>query len=466
MKKTSSRRVGFTRRMISRAGLTSTLAISGLVFANPAFATPATPPSAGPRYVSWALPGNTATTVVWNAPLTNTGGTITGYEIDVTVGASSGTCSAPADTYYCTITGLQNDGSPVTVSAYSLSGASKSPSSNFWFWQPSAGRPYPSTGVTWTQDGASVAVDWTNPTNFGTIGKARNLYSIVYAFPKGQPISTGIGTTAPQCTSAPSASTCRFADGALTPGVTYNFLIRTFNNNVGSVLSDASADYEAKTVPGQLMGSGPGLTASTTGTTPSITVSWSAWGSLGAPAINDGTGGSISSYKVLVWGTPYSFTPAEAGCDVLTTCSVTFDNSGVGGTNAGIAYGKFYRPVVLAVNAQGDGLYSYPPTQVFPGHAPSTPAGLAIQKTSATSLRALWSFSTPSSSNGGWQIQKYTVNVYDSLNNLVKTQDLAGNQRLLSVTGLTPATTYYFTVQAFSANSYSSGVATSGNLSL
>jgi hypothetical protein len=415
MKLIQRRETGFARRTLAQAGVAATLAFSGLAVAAPAFAGPGTAPSSGPQYVSWALPGNGAMTIVWNAPNTNTGAAVTGYQIDVTSGVSTGSCTTPADVYYCTITGLTNSGVPFSVKGYALAGANKSPATTFFNQAPEATRPYPATSPTWAQDGESVIVSWTNPTNFGSVGEARSPYSIVYAFPQGQSLSTGVYTTAPSCTSATGASSCRFANGSLTPGVKYNFLVRAFNSNAGAALSDPSSEYVATILPGQLQGSGPTVTASTTGATPSITVSWPAWGSAGAPAIN---GAAITGYKVLIWGTPYDFTPAQAGCDVATPCSATFNNSGVGGTNAGIAYAKWYHPVVAAVNSAGVGLYSYQPAVVFPGYAPSAPTGLTITKRSATTARLFWNISNPSSSDGGWQISSYAVTLYDARNNV------------------------------------------------
>lgn len=457
---------GRSQRALARVALASTLTLGGLAVAGPAFAG-GSAPSAGPRYVSWPLWGNGSLSVTWNAPLTNKGSAITSYEVDAVNGGNTFSCTAPVGTYFCTITGLTN-GLAYQITGYALAGANKSPGTSFYYQTPTAGRPYPATAVTVAQSGNSANVTWTNPSNLGSPGFSRLAHAVVYAFAKGQPVSSGVGPNVPSCTSVIDGSSCRFDDGSLTPGVTYNFVVRAFNNNASGALSDPSSDYLAIAVPGQLQGSGPTATASTTGTTPSITVSWPAWGSVGAPSFN---ASPVTSYSVLIWGNPYSFTPAAAGCDVSTTCSVVFNNSGVGGTNAGIAYGSWYHPVVAAVNSVGMGLYSYQSNQVFPGYAPSTPANPTLEKVSGTptSLSLTWAFSSPSSGNGGWQIQRYSgylVKVYDDSNSFVTSTSTASHVRSTVIEGLTPGTTYHYTVQAVAENTTTSGLATSGSLTL
>ena len=238
----------------------------------------------------------------------------------------------------------------------------------------------------------------------------------------------------------------------------YSFAVKAIQMKTGGAFSDLVSD-----LPGQLK-VGPSLTASTTGTDPSITVSWPAWGPLGAPTTH---GAPVVSYDVLVWGTRYNFSPADAGCLFGTTCSVTLNSTGTPGTtNAGISYGTGYRPVVRATTMYGTGLYSYQPVaQVFPGHAPSM-TGLTASKYSSTSLRIRWDYALSSSSNGGWQTVQYEYAIYKSSDDSLVTTGTVGNIRLVSVTGLAPSTTYYCKVRAVTSNSSHSDWATSTPVAL
>jgi hypothetical protein len=423
-------------------------------------ATPVSAPSAGPRYVSWANFGNGSFSVAWRPPLTNTGAPITGYLIEATAGLEAKTCETSDTVFFCSITGLTN-GTAYSVKAYSLAGSNRSPSTNYYVTTPSDRRPTEATNVVASEDGTSALVTWTNPSTWGSIGE-RDKRVDVYAFEKGVPVSNGVGTSAPVCQLPTGGTSCRFDDALLSDGKTYNFVVKAFNANAGSRLSDPSSDFVMPSPPDQLQ-TAPSLVGSTTGTSPYVTLSWNRWGEVGAPSYNHG---AITSYKVMVWGVEYTYTPVEAGCSgVSTTCSVTFDNTGTLGTNAGVAYGKYYRPVVLAINGAGSSLYSYQPLPVFPGYAPSQPVS-AISVRTSTSLNLRWTFSNTSSNNGGWQVDHYDVNLYDDGNNLIDTFSAPKNVRTWTKAGLATGKSYYFTVRAVAVNGSTSSLETSSTLAL
>jgi len=421
----------------------------------PAGATPTgTAPSAGPRYVSWPNWGNTEANVTWMAPLTNTGAAITGYQIDAVNGGTTKSCTAPVGVYTCRLTGLTN-GASYAITGYALAGANKSPGVTLQGVTPQSNRPSTPTNVAVDRSAGSTTVTWDEPSFYS---KAPKSYT-VYAFLKDAPLATSMysGLTALTCSA--STTSCTFAPGVLTADSSYNFAVKAIQLKTGGAFSDLISD-----LPGQLMG-GPSLTASTTGTVPSITVSWPAWGNPGAPTTH---GADVVSYDVLVWGVPYNFSPADAGCAILTMCSVTMNNTGTPGTtNAGISYGTGYRPVVRATTMYGTALYSYQPVaQVYPGHAPSM-VGLTASKYSSTSLRIQWNWASTSSNNGGWQIVQYQYEVYKSSDDsLVTTGTAPGNYRIVSVTGLVPSTTYYCKVRAVTSNSTYSDWATSTAVAL
>ncbi|MUH57697.1 MAG: hypothetical protein F2790_00915 [Actinobacteria bacterium] len=466
-------------------------------------------------------------------------------------GGTTKTCTAPAGTYICTITGLTN-GVTYTLTGYALAGVNKSPGVSFYSVSPQVNRPGRPTNVQLDRSSSSVTVSWTEPTFYTSLSKSYAVYALL----ENAAVSTGIGTTAPACNT--STTSCTFGPGILTAGSKYNFVVRAIQAKTGGALSDfsslftvgvpdaptlvlASVDDEQSSIswadpvqnggsaitsysvrysddsgvtwttfttsattnpvtvtgltngtsyiyqvaatnvngtgdwsasslgvtpigePGQLQ-TGPTLTASDTGTDPWITVAWSRWGSLGAPITN---GSAVVSYEVLVWGTSYSFTPAQAGCDTGTACSVTFNSTGTAGTNAGIAYGVGYRPVVRATTGWGSGLYSYQAAMVYPGYVPSTPTGLTIAKVSSTSLSIKWSFPTASSNTGAWKVSNYVYEIYDNAtDSLVTSATVSNNVRLVLVSGLTPTTTYYFKVRAKTSNVHYSGWGTSTTTTL
>ncbi|MEI8147635.1 MAG: fibronectin type III domain-containing protein [Actinomycetes bacterium] len=409
-------------------------------------------PSAGPRYVSWSNWGNTEANVTWMAPLTNTGAAITGYQVDAVNGGTTISCTAPVGEYTCRLTGLTN-GVAYTITGFALAGTNKSPGVSLQGLTPQSWRPTSPTNVV-VDRSFGTTVTWDEPTFFLTGPKSY----VVYAFLKDAPFATSMysGPTALTCTAL--TTSCTFAPGVLNAASSYNFAVKPIQQNTGGAFSDLISD-----LPGQLMG-GPSLTASTTGTVPSITVSWPAWGNPGAPTTH---GVAVVSYDVLVWGVPYNFSPTDAGCAILTICSVTMNNTGTPGTtNAGISYGTGYRPVVRATTMYGTGLYSYQPVaQVFPGHAPSM-TGLTASKYSSTSLRIRWDWALQSSNNGGWQTVQYQYEIYKSSDDSFVTSGTVGNIRLASVTGLAPSTTYYCKVRAVTSNSSYSDWATSAPVAL
>ncbi|MFJ2030381.1 fibronectin type III domain-containing protein [Streptosporangium sp. NPDC087985] len=250
----------------------------------------------------------------------------------------------------------------------------------------------------------------------------------------GSNISTAttiqIGTTAEQAAGtsvillpcASGATTGCFtanANGTLTiPSMPARATVAAVNVTVVTQGLSAAATYTYTSAPGT-----PTVPTAVAGTT-SATVSWT------APASN---GSTITGYVV---------TPSIGG---VAQTPVAFDASATSRTLTGLTAGSSYTFTVAAVNAIGTGAASPASTAVVPYNVPGRP-GITAATAGTTSAVLTW---TAPASNGS-TITGYVVTPF--IGGVAQpTQTFNGTATTRSVTGLTPGTSYTFTVAAVNA---------------
>jgi trimeric autotransporter adhesin len=340
--------------------------------------------------------GSTTATVAFAAPLDDGGQTITGYTATSSPGNITGTSAtspisitglSPNTTYTFTVTATNNDGT---------SGPSQ-PSNPITTDATAPGAP---TIGTATETGTStISVEFLPPASDG--GVAISEYTVTST--PGSVTATG--------TSSPIVVT------GLTSGTSYTFNV-TATNTIGTSSpsqesNTATTDYINPNTPGA-----PTIgTATETGTT-TATVAFT------APA-SDG-GYAITSYTAIAspGGITGTLEQAESG-----TISIT-----------GLAPGSSYSFIVFATNSEGAGINSSSSNTITTdAAAPNAPTIGTATKTGATT--ATVTFTEPSINNGA-AVSGYTVT--SSPDGITAT----GNSSPIFVTGLSPASSYTFTVTA------------------
>jgi titin len=348
------------------------------------------------------VPGDTTATITWSAPASNGGSPITLYTVTSSPGAF--TCTS-VTTLSCTVTGL-TDGTSYTFTVVATNAAGAGPAS----------LPSPSV-VPAAPPGAPTSV------------VASNINGIAYGSPAQASISwnapSASGTTSITgyaVTSSPGSRICDTTGATtcivtgLTAGTSYTFSV-VATNSAGNSPAGVSPAFTPYTIPQAPIS--PILGTPTATTAP---VSWT------APASG---GSAITSYTVT--SSPGALTCTTAS----TTCTVT-----------GLTAGTTYSFSVTATNPAGTSTAS---TVAETATVPSAPLNPTAVPANAS---AIVSWSIPFS-NGGSTITLYTVT--SSPGALTCTTA----STTCTVTGLTNATGYTFTVTATNADGTGPGATTS-----
>jgi len=224
---------------------------------------------------------------------------------------------------------------------------------------------------------------------------------------------------------APGVSATTYTATGLTPSSTYYYAIAASNTAGTSALTTAiSAATTAISAP-----SAPtGLTA--TGSSGSVTLSWTA-------PLNNG-GSTITGYTVYY---------ATTSGGELTGTSVAVNSTST--TISSLTTGSTYYFVVEATNNVGS---SVPSSEVsgVPVAVPTAPTVTSILNGSAGSGQVTMSWSPPTSI-GGSALTGYAVYYGTTANPTSYLGTVTSNVTRVSITNLTPGTTYYFDVVATNA---------------
>ena len=340
--------------------------------------------------------GSTTATVAFAAPLVDGGSTITGY----TAISTPGSITATGTTSPITVTGLlPGTDYTFTVSATNADGNS-GPSS-------------PSNSIT-TDSVVPDAPTIGTATKTGTT--TASLTFLPPASNGGRPVTLYTATSLPGSITATGTSS-PIAITGLTSGTAYTFTV-TATNSIGTsspsqASNTATTDYINPNSPGA-----PTVgTATKTGAT-TATVAFT------APA-SDG-GYAITNYTAISSPGGITGTLAQAGSGTIPV--------------TGLTPGTEYTFVVFATNSQGDGINSSASNSVTTdAAAPSAPSITLATKINATTASV--AFNEPSTNNGA-AVTSYTVT--STPGGITAT----GTGSPISVTGLTAATAYTFTMTA------------------
>ncbi|MDO8209107.1 fibronectin type III domain-containing protein [Conexibacter sp. CPCC 206217] len=243
--------------------------------------------------------------------------------------------------------------------------------------------------------GTTATVSWTAPASDG--GSAITTYTVT-------------GSDGSTCTATAPATSCDVT--GLAKGVAVTFTVTASNEYGPGAPSGASAAVTpARTVP-----SAPtDPQATSEGTT--ATVRW------GAPA--DDGGAAITSYVVTASsGQRCTATAPARTCDV-----------------SGLAKGRGVTFTVVAVNAIGESVASEPSNETIPATPPDPPTAVRAS-TNGTTATVSW---TAPTDDGGIPINRYTATAVEDSALTCRVDPPATS---CDVAGLTPGTSYTFTVVA------------------
>jgi hypothetical protein len=350
-----------------------------------------------------ATPGSEQVTVSWNAPSSDGGSPITGYDVTRYVAGQAPVTTSVGAVTQVTIGGLTN-GTTYTfrVAAKNLIGTGALSSNS----NPVTPRTLPDapTSVSATAGPGQATVSWTAPVSSG--GSPIIGYDVT-RYVAG--VSQGVTSVG-----AVSQATV----GGLTNGTTYTFRVAAKNVAGAGPQSTPSNAVTPRTVPGA-----PTSVAAAPGAA-QATVSWS------APA-SDGTS-AITGYDV----TPYVAGVAQVASSVSAVTTAT-----VGGLTNGTTY--TFR--VAAKNAIGTGAQSTDSNAVTPKAVPAVPTNVTATLGVG---QATVNWVAPSS-DGGSAITGYDVTRY--VGGVAYGTSSVGVVTQTTVSGLTNGTTYTFRVAAKNA---------------
>ena len=387
-----------------------------------------------PRSVSLSAPvGDAQVTAQWEAPESDGGAPVIGYEVTANPGGA--TCTTEG-ALTCSITDLQPDTVyTVTVRARNVEGLSGGALSNLvrTYAPPQSTEPSRPGQVSARASDGSAVISWSPPQ---TDGGAEIVRYIVTSDPEGLTCETG-----------PATYTCRIND--LTNGTEYTFSVRAENAIGLSPASNPSVGVTPAVVPPPPPPppgppAAPGKPTAIAGNR-SAEVSW--------PAGDEAQADAVTGYRV-----DYStdggqtWTPVTANTGTALT-SIRLTN---------LTNGTAYVVRVAAVSAGGLGAFSttsdpFTPSADLPG-APARPVGDA----SSQSVALFWG--APDDLGSG-DLEGYRVErSLDGQVWAVVSANTSTTDAGAVIGGLTNGVTYYFRVAAITSVGQGPYSATSGAL--
>jgi len=353
--------------------------------------------------------GDAQVSVVWSAPSSNGGASITDYVIQYSSDSGSTWftfADGTSSTTTATVTGLTNGSSYLfKVAAVNSAGTGTYSSASSSVLVGTPGAP---TSVVGTTGDAQVSLVWSAPSSNG--GASITDYVVQFSSNSGTSWSTFADGT--------STATTATVTG-LTNGSSYVFKVAAVNSAGTGAYSSSSSSV--------LVGT-PGSPTSVEGTTgdAQVVLVWSAPSSTGGSAITDYVV-QFSSNSGTSW---YTFAD---GTSTATTATVT-----------GLTNGSSYVFKVAAVNSSGTGAYSSSSSSVLVG-TPGSPTSV-VGSSGDAQISLVWS---APSSNGGSLITDYVVQYSSNTGTTWSTfADGTSTTTTATVTGLTNGSAYLFRVSA------------------
>jgi fibronectin type 3 domain-containing protein len=397
-------------------GATRTIGVSALDNAANAsargtvvFAAPAAPDTQAPTAPTLGSLSKTMTSVTpnWTAGTDNVG--ITGYRIYITptstgIGWLAATASPAATSY--TVTGL-TPGTAYKVSMYSVDAAGYTTGGGYWNVTTTADTTAPSTitGLTASgQTNTSINLSWNAATdNAGVAG-----YKVFRQDP---------GPTWTLLTTTTSTS---YSVTGLAAGTSYTFGVRAVDVAGLESASTSSVTSSTTNIVDTTAPSTPGSFAAGTVTGTTAALSWS--------ASTDNIG--VTGYRI------YRSSPAPAGALVA---SPTGTSTTLTGLSSGVAYTFTIKAIDAAGNLSTAATVSFTTPDTV---APSAPGSFGSGANSMSTVYLTWNASTDNVGVIGYRVER-TAPTYALLTTTTSV--------FYNATGLSPSTTYTFTVTAMDA---------------
>jgi trimeric autotransporter adhesin len=222
-----------------------------------------------------------------------------------------------------------------------------------------------------------------------------------------------------------SAAGTTFTDGGLVAGNTYHYAIYSFNGTGQSINYRTASPLINNTIT---ISSAPSASAATAVNQNSFTANWSA----------------------VTGAASYSLDVSSDNFSNLITGYAAKSVSGLNDAITGLTPGTTYQYRVRAVNASGLSTNSNTITQVT---IPQTPATAAAQQILSTEFKALWNQSPGAT---GYQLDVSRDNSFNTFENNYQNRSISGASTTeLVVTGLSPATQYFYRVRSVNAGGIS-----------
>lgn len=362
-----------------------------------------------PTNVNVTVTSPTSVSLSWNAPVSNGGSYVTGFEVTLSSSAATDNSTIVMGSKSATITGLES-GLDYTFTVKAINAVGKSAGTNAYALvalAPSA----PSAPIMNLDTETSLSVIWSAPASNG--GSPITSYVVAYSTNSDMSGATEVSTT----------EKSMILNG-LTAGTVYYVAVKAKNIAGGSSYSAVSS-HTPGVAPDAVSMVWVGLDGVN-----GATVTWD------APADN---GRAITGYRV-EYSIDSTFSTNVYVIDVTsTTASI-----------AGLTSGSTYYVRVTAINELGTSAHSGSTSIVMPT-APDAPSLVEVTTTSNTSVSLSWSKPLQ---NGNSEITGYEVTVTDDTN----TPSVPASNAVVTVTGTTATVTglnegsaYTFHVQATNA---------------
>lgn len=284
----------------------------------------------------------------------------------------SPTCSA----VYATTTGAPNVLTTVTNGSFTVNPI-----------LPTVPANLRSTGKTTT----SISLAWDASTDVGGPGVAG--YKL---YRGGTLIATQSGTT--------------FTDTGRTPGTPYSYTVASYDLSIPAYNSAQSAPLSVTTVA---LPTTPTNLRSTSTMPTTITLVWNASTDVGGPG--------LAGYKLF-----------RDGVLIASPTGTTY-------TDSGLTPSKQYNYTIAAVDVQSNSSTISAPVSITTAALPTVPANFQSTSSTTNSISLSWSASTAAGGVGGYKLYRG--------GNLIAT--LSAATTLYQDVGLTPNTTYSYTISAF-----------------